>query len=833
MSPRKVLRRVAKAAVKQKGNVHLAALAKEKFLVYRNEGRYSTIRSEYAMLRQSGVTPFASTLSLTLASCLHGSAGSALGFFEDFKRLNYEPRYPNYDVLIRCLIRDNQTSKALEYFHEMRTRGFVPDSDLWRDLIGACDKDALHNECIELFEGMQSLGITPRIATIHGALRSYTALRKLQRITDLSVKLLTLKRTKLNISSYTAMLRGLSLGPVTDFMLSCLQRLLDDDITIGRHFSLDVAKACAICERPNYALRFLEKSAASGMKIGADDLLIASSEANLDYLIDEVRILNENPTTPGLSDIVSHSLKTNRKEDCLKLYRLSESLQVPLLTGAYVSVLKACRVNGDLRLFEKVWSGIKRPDVAAYTEGLLTLSTMGYVDYSRSELIELINSDNQKLIDCALLNALQCSYYALGFSDFAQEVCSLRTKLGFKKDSSYYVSALREARLSGDFQRAEEYFGTLVTNKVFPDVRIVTEMILLSAKDSRFSRCVELFNDYIAEGVKPSLHMYNTMIRVYASMRQFANCLKLFQSMKVFGVQPDIITFSSLLVACEKSKKYNEAMDLVQEMKQLDIIPNRFIYTQLISVCTSSGNFAESAKIFKAMHALGIGPNVVTYSAMINSYSKARDSDAAIQLFNQMEEHHLKPNDIIYSTLLSACGRSNHFEDAYAIFRQMKIRGVAPSTRTYNVMLYIYAQAEDVTLALPLFNSMSKNGLIPNRTTYNALAFACESIQDRRVGHKYYKMALESGIFRDVYDGDTIVLSGVSNSLMKWILRYEISQAKARNKHSLSIKVTARTAEQAAYVTNTQLSDFIANDYPNLVLEHPFGDEEYHTLSNI
>lgn len=122
--------------------------------------RYAAVESLFTWFRKSGGIPTVVMYTTVIHSrCRHGKHREALALVWEMEQANCPLDLPVYRVIVKLCVALHDPARAFRYLSRMKEAGFVPTSDIYRDLIEGYAAAGRMAKCQQLIREAESAGV--------------------------------------------------------------------------------------------------------------------------------------------------------------------------------------------------------------------------------------------------------------------------------------------------------------------------------------------------------------------------------------------------------------------------------------------------------------------------------------------------------------------------------------------------------------------------------------------------------------------------------------------------------------------------------------------------
>ncbi|CAL0308420.1 unnamed protein product [Lupinus luteus] len=224
---------------------------------------------------------------------------------------------------------------------------------------------------------------------------------------------------------------------------------------------------------------------------------------------------------------------------------------------------------------------------------------------------------------------------------------------------------------------------------------------------------------------------WTVMIGGYAQHGDANPALQLFSEMFKIGnsIRPNDFTLSCALMACARmaALRFGRQIHAYLLRNNYDS-DNLFVTNCLIDMYTKSGDVDTAQIVFDNMPER----NSVSWTTLMTGYGMHGRGEDALRVFNEMRNMGLVPDGITFLVVLYACSHSGMVDHGINLFYRMSDDfGVPPKEEHYACMVDLLGRAGRLGEAVKLINGMP---IVPTPVVWVALLSACRMHSNVEIG---------------------------------------------------------------------------------------------------
>uniref|UniRef100_A0A7N0TIZ0 Pentatricopeptide repeat-containing protein n=1 Tax=Kalanchoe fedtschenkoi TaxID=63787 RepID=A0A7N0TIZ0_KALFE len=282
--------------------------------------------------------------------------------------------------------------------------------------------------------------------------------------------------------------------------------------------------------------------------------------------------------------------------------------------------------------------------------------------------------------------ALISGYISNGKLNQALRAITWMQKEGFKPDVVTVATVVPVCAELRALKSGKELHAFAVKNCFFPNISIVTSLMVMYAKCGHLNYSSKLF--YCLE--KQNVISWTAMIDSCIAGGHLHGALEVFRSMQSSKHRPDSVTMARALLVCSKLKASKLGKEIHGQILKKDLAKVPFVSAELVKMYGMCGEISKAKSAFHEVPVKGS----MTKTAIIEAYGYNTMFREAIDLFKAMVRDGFTPNQYTFSVLLSICKQALFTDEARRIFKLMTRKfKIEPSKEHYLMMVEILTQS--------------------------------------------------------------------------------------------------------------------------------------------
>ncbi|XWS24708.1 hypothetical protein CRYUN_Cryun27aG0006600 [Craigia yunnanensis] len=259
--------------------------------------------------------------------------------------------------------------------------------------------------------------------------------------------------------------------------------------------------------------------------------------------------------------------------------------------------------------------------------------------------------------------ALMSGYVSNGRLDQALRLIFWMQQEGFKPDVVTVATVLPVCAELRALNHGKEIHAYAVKNCFFPNVSIVTSLMIMYSKCGVLDYSFKLFNGLEARNVIS----WTAMIESYMESGCLHEAISVFRSMQLSKHRPDSVAMARMLKVCSELRAVTFGKEIHGQVLKKDFESIPFVSAEIVKMYGSCGSISSAKLVFDALPVKGS----MTWTAIIEAYGYNDLFEDAISLFHQMISDGFTPNHFTFKVVLSICRQAGFVDEACQIFSVM------------------------------------------------------------------------------------------------------------------------------------------------------------------
>ncbi|KAK6115251.1 hypothetical protein DH2020_007520 [Rehmannia glutinosa] len=312
---------------------------------------------------------------------------------------------------------------------------------------------------------------------------------------------------------------------------------------------------------------------------------------------------------------------------------------------------------------------------------------------------------------------------------------------------------------------AHDLFKQMRKSGVLPNVITWNVMITGYIQNGDEDQAMDLFHGMEKSGgVKRDTASWNALIAGYLQHGQKDKALRIFRKMQSFGIKPNSVTILSILPACANLISLKKLKEIHCCVVRGNLESEVSVANSLIDTYAKSGNIKYSKAVFYGSPSV----DIITWNTMITGYVLHGCYNEAIELFERMRKLEYRPNRSTFASVISAYGLAKKVDEGRHVFSNMTEEfQILPCLDHYVAMVNLYGRSGKIDEA---FDFIRGTAIEPDVSIWSALLTAC-------LRHDKVKLA--------VHAGEKLLELEPDNGFIRKLVLYDL---RGISKDSLKIK---------------------------------------------
>ncbi|KAK7385533.1 hypothetical protein VNO78_31256 [Psophocarpus tetragonolobus] len=596
--------------------------------------------------------------------------------------------------LVSMYAKCGHLDEARKVFDEMDERNLFT----WSAMIGACSRDLMWEEVVDLFYDMMQHGVLPDEFLLPKILKACGKCRDIE-----TGSLIHSMVVRGGMCSSLLVINSLLAVYAKCGQMSCAEKLFRRmDARNCVSWNVIITGYCQKGEIEQ-AQKYFDAMREEGIESGLVtwNILIASYSqlGHCDIAMDLMRKMESFGITPDVytwTSMISGFTQKGRINDAFDLLR-----EMFIVGVEPNSITIAC---------------------AASACGSVKSVSMGSEIHSIAVKTSLVD-------DILIGNSLIDMYAKGGDLEAAQHIFDMM----LVRDVYSWNSIIGGYCQTGFCGKAHELFMKMQESDSPPNIVSWNVMITGFMQNGDEDEALNLFQRIEEDGkIKPNVASWNSLISGFLQSRQKDKALQIFRRMQFAHMTPNLVTVLTILPACENLVATNKVKEIHCCAIRRNLVSELSVSNTFIDSYAKSGNIMYSRKVFD-----GLSPkDIISWNSLLSGYVLHGFSESALDLFDQMRKDGLHPNRVTLASIISAYSHAGMVDEGKHAFSKISEEyQIRLDLEHYSAMVYLLGRSGKLAEALKFIQNMP---IEPNSSVWAALLTACRI-------HRNFGMAIFAG----------------------------------------------------------------------------------------
>lgn len=685
------------------------------------------------MIKSTNVSESEGYTCLLKSFCISGKIDEAQALMEEINRKNLETGSEALEVLLKGLCRANRMDEAMRVANDMKQHSAV-DGKIYSFLIDGLLRNGNTSTALELFHGMKELNCVLTVSTYTQIIQHLFRLNEFKKACEVYEEMIE-NGIKPDVVVVTAMVAGHVQHNRTFEAWELFEGMKQKGMKpTWKAYSVFIKELCK-ASKPDDVLKLLSELVASNLNAADDIFGFAASSLTRMGEIEKARIVKE----------MSRSLKLDEKMQPIRPCQHLDDQ--PIRQVREVSNCTSNQEDLKPRQTSKEYSETDLKElcriVSSSTDWRSTVEVLESSTISFTPELVAAVLDRCKRHGCAVLR-----FFAW-----------LRKKAGYKHTADTYNLAIKISGSAKDFRHMREIYRDMRGSGCSVTPNTWTIMISQYGQAGLTEIALNMFKEMKHEGYPPNASTFKYLIVFLCGKkgRKMEEAIKIFNEMLNEGFMPDRETVDIYLSSlCESGKLVNarrcvkyllkkgfarqlgysllvkslcrageveEALVLAKETEHDGCTLDHFIYGSLVHALLRAGRLDEASDKVEEMERAGISRSVQIQTSFIVHFCMEKKIEKAVEIFTKMRKDGHEPTLVTYSAMIRGYMKVGMISDAWDIFHQMKVRGPSPDFETYSMFISCLCKAGRSEVGLQLIHEMLASGIIPSAVNFRAVFY--------------------------------------------------------------------------------------------------------------
>ena len=669
---------------------------------------------------------------------------SALSKAQDvLKRLSIR-NIVSWNALITGYAHKEKGQEALDFYEQMKSEGFSPDSVTFTCILKACGRigciengKKMHHEIIStgLLEEDFMLG-TP-LADMYVKCGMF---RDAQHVVDqVSIK---------TVTCWNALIAGYAQNDQGQEAITCFGRMRSEGFSPDVVTFTCILKACGGIGSIDIGKQIHDEIMSRGLL--QNNIMLGNALVDMYAkcgVLDKAKTVLEGLPVKNVvswNALIAGYIQQGQGNEALNCFELMKS-EVSPDAVTFISILKACGKVRDIDKGEQIHEDI-------LSRGLLGKDiVLGCALVGMYTKCGVLAKAQQLLEEFPIRNIVSWSAlisgYVLHGHDKEALTCYGRMKsCGLSPNSVTFISLLKACAKTMAITIGVQIHSE-ITQKGFVRSNIVLGTTLIDM----YVKCGELCK---AQQVLYKLPYrdtvsWNTIIAGFAEQGQYEEALDCFDKMQGEGISPDAKTFGCILKACGIIGSIEKGDEIHDEIFEKGFVPKDIVLgTALVDMYAKCGTLAKAEEVFKKLPFR----DIVSWNTLIAGYAQHGQGEEALNCLSSMQREGVSPNTVTFRCILNACSRSGLVIEGEICFVDMSRQyGIMQDIEHHTCMIDLFGRVGNFEKVSTVLRKFPRCDYL---LVWDAILGACQKWVNVELG----RIAFERAIQLDSHNSSSYIL---------------------------------------------------------------------------
>ena len=626
---------------------------------------------------------------------------SALSKAQDvLKRLSIR-NIVSWNALITGYAHKEKGQEALDFYEQMKSEGFSPDSVTFTCILKACGRigciengKKMHHEIIStgLLEEDFMLG-TP-LADMYVKCGMF---RDAQHVVDqVSIK---------TVTCWNALIAGYAQNDQGQEAITCFGRMRSEGFSPDVVTFTCILKACgsigAIDKGKQIHVEIMRR------KLLEKDMVLGNSLVDMYAkcgILEKTRaVLEELPIrdTVSWNAIISGYADQGQGYEALNCFEQMQYEGLSPSVVTFICTLKACGSVGCIDKGTQLHDEILRKRLL---EKNVVLGNVLVDMYAKCGVLAKAQKvlEGLRIRNVVSWNALITGYVQQGECHKALNCFRWMQSEGITPDMVTLTCILKACGSTGAIDKGEQIHNDIVRRGLLGrNIVLGNALVDMYAKCGLLSKAQEILEELPIRDVVS----WNVLITGYANQGQCGEILHCFEQIQNEGLYPDAITFICILKACGTIGAIEKGKQIHDEISSRGLLKNDLVLgNALVDMYAKCGLLSKAQEILENELPQ---QNVVSWSSLITGYAKQGQGHEAMTYFEKMQRKGLSPDEVTFLCVLGAFSNSGLSDEAEMLFGDMsRTYGLTPCIQHHIWMIVVFGYGGHFDKAISVIKVM-------------------------------------------------------------------------------------------------------------------------------
>lgn len=511
-----------------------------------------------------------------------GKSGDLKGALETFDQYKHSPNTLMYNSIIDACVECGSFEKAMEYFSEARTSGFVDVSSYNVAMKGYLSQGQV-SSARGLLEELSEKGLAPTIASYHCLLNFHVNARDLNSTWKVVDDMQTAGISPTAITCSILLKGQLESAADVNKVLSIVDAIDPMDEVLFAALADACIRTKQLHLLSKYQVRFSSQGNSPSLAAPTYGSMIKAYGQVRDVqrvweLWEEMTRQRVEPTAITLGCMIEALVTNWRTADAWKLVQdmqREESTKALVNTVIYSTILKgfanAKETDKVMALYDEMRANGIHPNNITFNTILNAFAQGGAMDR-----VPALLQDMKSVVPPADPDIVTYSTIVKGYCNSGNLDCAL--------------GIFKEMQSDGRIAPDEVMFNSLLDG---------------CAKEHRPNDALKLLEDMKKLFVAPSNYTMSIMVKLMGRCRRLKQAFSIIEDIShEYGLKVNIQVYTCLIQACFNNRQATKAVALHEQIIAEGLIPDEMTYSALVKGCIQAGLVDKAVHLTKCAHGL-------------------------------------------------------------------------------------------------------------------------------------------------------------------------------------------------------------------------------------
>ncbi|MCO5556409.1 hypothetical protein L7F22_009958 [Adiantum nelumboides] len=288
---------------------------------------------------------------------------------------------------------------------------------------------------------------------------------------------------------------------------------------------------------------------------------------------------------------------------------------------------------------------------------------------------------------------------------------------GYNPDEVVFSCLLTVCGCVGDLSQGRIICDQIIRSGIAPDVVLENSVIDMYAKCGSLDEAQKVFDGFKDRDIIS----WGAMITAYVVDGHISSALALFERMEKEGIKPNKVVFLSCLKACGAMGSLLWGRMIHDQIMRAQLDSDTAIGNTLVDVYGKLGSPSEAQRVLDAMPS----QDAVSWASMISGLSHAGKFASAKECLEVMQKHGLNPVNTNFIGVISSCTHAGMLKEGIDCFEDMsEDHGISPNFELFSCMINLLGRTGCQREAEDLIQTMPN---LPDGIAWTSLLTSCKT----------------------------------------------------------------------------------------------------------